>query len=143
MAANNDTNAPKFIQDATNIAIKDLKANNIEHDFGENALQYFEDYIEFDRAFLTEQAKKNLLAMCGAYLGESICRTYGHKWTGSDSGGWAVQIAGSTAEINVFGKVAKWLASGATGDSFVGFYRSIPELTNIMKHPKEDDESEN
>ncbi len=135
----NNTNTPSFIEERIDVAIKLLKPMNVEHDFGENALQYFEDWIEFDRDEMSDQERKSLYEICGAYLGESICRTYNGKWVGDDNNGWGVQIEGSTAVINVFGKVEKWLESGATGDSFVGLYHHIPELIETLKKTKKDD----
>ena len=135
----NDSNAPDIIQKALTHAIKDLELMGVGNDYGKQALQSFEDYIELERHHFTEDQRLYRRAITGAYLGESICRRYGGKWYGNNDSGWHVRLDGYTAEINVFGKVEKWLESGATGDSIVSLYRAIPAL---MTHfDKTDDET--
>ena len=53
----NNSNAPDIIQKALTHAIKDLELMGVENDYGRQALQSFEDYIELERHHFTEDQR--------------------------------------------------------------------------------------
>ena len=68
-------------------------------------------------------------------------RAYDGKWV-QRSGGLGIQIGESTSIVFPFAKVKKWLASGATGDSLVAFFRATPRLIKMMNERSKTDDTD-
>lgn len=117
----------KAIQAMIDWTVNLLKDVEVESDYGLTALTWMDQYIEFERDFLSEAVRMNLINCFGAYLGEAIRRTYGGEWV--TEGGWGIEIPygeDRKAKISCFGKVYKHFNGGT--DSILGFYKAIPML---------------
>jgi hypothetical protein len=112
-----------------------LEQNNVRNDYGVEALQWLEDYIDQRRERLTQSERTGLITMIGAFLGECLIRANGGEWIGVGEEGH--KKLGVQMDINFtampFAKVGKYLDDPSV-DSFVGMFQAVPPL---LKHVRD------
>lgn len=110
-----------------------LEQLEVESDYGLHAVAWIDQFIDRERENFPEATRERFVNGFGAYLGESIRRTYGGEWVKTERG-WIVQIQSGNAKVDIscFGKVYKWMESGETGDSILGMFTALPSILNRM-----------
>ena len=110
---------------------------DFEFGYDERSIAWLEKYIErlqIDGAFKEDFEK--FAGMFGCYLGEAIIACYGGQWCEDDDDPAHVLLDNDIRAFP-FAKVQKQMKNGlASGDSILGFFRTIPALLSMQREKR-------
>ena len=120
-----------IIQKGAQHTVTSMKGQGVEQ-FGYNELsvQFLSNVITDERLHMSEQAKKTIPDIWGAFLGEALIKRLGGKWIklGNQYG----VLIGKSHICFPFEKVHKQIINGEI-DSIYGFYLSTLEINKNQK----------
>ena len=119
------------IQANAELVIRQIRKEfGVTLNYDEAAIKWLEDYVEQLRTTVNQETIYRLTNIFGSFVGECIRYEFGGQWKQYD-GRWGVEFSPQFAAFP-FAKLAKQFENGrAAGDSILGFYRSIPALSNM------------
>lgn len=102
------------------------KQLGVELAYDEKSIEWVDGFINRNREGLDSHARHNLTHTLGAFLGETIVKTYVGQWTFDADRGWGVEI-GDRMTVFPFVTTQDHFENGSE-DSIAAFYKSIAPL---------------
>ena len=112
------------LQEDANLVIDVMsEKEDVQLDFSADSISWLDTYIRQHRNDLSTTDKQVLREKFGAFVGETILRTYGGQWVQTDNE-WAIGF-NDDAQTSPFEMVREQLENET---SLTSLYRRIPEL---------------
>jgi hypothetical protein len=130
---NNIVNPAEEYRAAAENVVSHLREDlGVELKYDEESIEWLDGYINRIRTQLDKEALPGLAAALGAYVGETIIRTYGGAWAYFDqTEQWGIRFDNGDGAFPI-SKVYKQLEEGEF-DSVLSFYRTLPKLRTHLK----------
>jgi hypothetical protein len=126
--------ASDFTFAAEKVVIHMRKELGVELNYDEQSIEWLDGYLNRIRESMPKETIPGLAAALGAYVGESIIRTYGGAWTYfQEQERWGIRLIDGNAAFPS-AKVYKQLESNDF-DSVHSFFTIIPLIGKIASAP--------
>lgn len=109
----------QYLKKLSNTLIETLNKEGIKTDFTKESIKDVEAWLGNQE----KKKQKELINQVGAYLGESIIKSYGGTWE-NQSGNWGIKLRDDNYVFPI-GKVYKFVYDGPE-DSFYSLFTMIP-----------------
>ncbi len=124
-----ENRAEEYRTAAENVVSQLHEYLGVELNYDEQSIEWLDGYINRLRTQLKKEAYPDLATALGAYLGETIIRTYGGAWAFFEKlDQWGVGFDDSNGAFPI-SKVYKQLEDGEF-DSILSFFTIIPKIRN-------------
>ena len=121
------TLAEEYRAAAENVVSHVREDLGVELKYDEASIEWLDGYINRIRTQLKKEAFLGLATVLGAYVGETIIRTYGGEWTYFEqTKQWGIRFDDSNGAFPI-SKVYKQLENGES-DSIFSFFTIIPKI---------------
>ena len=121
------TRAEEYRAAAENVVSQMWEDLGVELKYDEASIEWLDGYINRIRTQLKKEAYLGLATALGAYLGETIIKTYGGGWAYFEqTNQWGIRFDDGNGAFPI-SKVYKQLEDGEF-DSILSFYSIIPKI---------------